>query len=91
MADNNESAQLTNDSDSLDSDGYDKNDPYSAMAKKFDLRNKAIEEFENLPMIKVSNKILKNRANITYFEKKIMKYVVLVVLLAYVVIKNLGN
>ena len=42
-------------------------------------------------MIKVSNEILKNREKITYFEKKIMKYVVLVVLLTYVVTKNLGS
>ena len=42
-------------------------------------------------MIKVSNEILKNREKITYFEKKVMKYVVLVVLLTYVVTKNLGS
>ena len=29
-------------SDSQDSDGYDKNDPYASMAKKIDKRNKVV-------------------------------------------------
>ena len=44
--------------DSLDSDGYDKHDPYSGLAKRLDKRAKVIEDFEERPLIKVSNKIL---------------------------------
>ena len=89
-ANNYETIHGGDDSESLDSDGYDKNDPYASMAKKIDQRNKVEEEFQNRPLIRASNKIIENRANMTYFEKN-MKYIVLVALLAYLVMTNLGN
>ena len=33
------------DADSLDSEGYDKQDPYAQTAKKIDRRNKIVEEY----------------------------------------------
>ena len=44
--------------DSLDSDGYEKNDPYAQMAKKIDRRAKVVGEFEERPLIKMSNKVI---------------------------------
>ena len=71
---------------SLDSEGYDPKDPYSAMARKIDRRNKVVEEFHQRPLIKASKKIIDNRSNITYFEKHTLKYVFLLGLLAWLII-----
>ena len=79
------------DADSLDSEGYDTNDPYAAMAKRIDKRKKVLDEINNAPMGKLTNAIIGNRANMSYFEKHTMKYVVLVGLLGLLIYSNLTN
>ena len=85
-----DSSEESVDSD-LDSDGFDRNDPYAAMAKKINKRKRMAEEFNNKPLVQVSNKILENRENMTYFEKHVLKYVFLVGLLAYLIYSNILN
>lgn len=84
-----------NDSESensdIDSDGYDKNDPYAAMAKRIDKRNKIMEEYNERPVAKLSQAIIDNRENMTYFEKHMLKYVFLVGLLVYLIYTNCMN
>ena len=75
----------------LDSDWYDKNDPYAAMAKRIDRRNKVMEEYNKRPLAQVSQKIIENRENMTYFEKHMLKYVFLVALLVYLIYSNVTN
>ena len=77
--------------DSLDSDGYDKNDPYAATAKRIDKNNKVVQEFHERPLQKVSKSIIENKEKMTYFEKTTMKYVVLIGLLIMLVYTNLKN
>ena len=86
-----EATNIDSDADSLDSDGYDRLDPYAAQAKQIDRRNKVVMDFHDRPLIVASNTIIKNRENITNFEKKYMKYVVLVGLLGYLIFSNVSN
>ena len=46
------------DADSLDSEGYDKQDPYAAQAKKFDRRNKIVLEYHQRPMVKAQKMVI---------------------------------
>ena len=54
---------------SLDSDGYDKNDPYAATAKKIDKRIKLENELKESKINQISDTIIRNKDNITFFEK----------------------
>ena len=75
----------------IDSDGYDKNDPYASTAKRIDERNKMVEAFHERPMQKMTKAIVDNKANMTYFEKHLLKYVVLVGLLVWLIYSNLQS
>ena len=78
-------------SDGLDSDGYDPNDPYAAMAKKIDKRNKIVQDYHQRPLVKASKMVVENRANMTYFEKRYCKVIVFFAIIAYVLYTNLSN
>ncbi len=71
--------------DSLDSEGYDKQDPYAATAKKIEKRNKMVTDFHQRPLVRASKSIIENKENLTYFEKHTLKYVVCFGLLGYLV------
>ena len=86
----NDSDDASNDSDadSVDSEGYDKLDPYASAAKKIDKRNKIVQEYHQRPLVKATKSIIANREAMTYFEKNTLKYIILVGLLAYLIYKN---
>lgn len=46
------------DADSLDSEGYDKQDPYAATAKKFDKRNEIVMEYHQRPLVKAQKMVI---------------------------------
>ena len=50
-----------------------------------------VDEFNQRPLAKVSNKIIDNRETMTYFEKHMLKYVFLAGLLAYLIYVNITN
>ena len=79
------------DADSLDSEGYDRLDPYAAMAKKIDRRNKVVQEFHKTPIMKASKTIIENRSSITFFEKSVLRYVICLALCVWLVYSNLTS
>ena len=84
-----EEAANSSDADSLDSEGYDKMDPYAAQAKQIDRKNKVIMDFHERPLIQGANAIIKSKESMTHFEKKTMKYVLLFAMLGYLIFTNI--
>ena len=80
-----ESDSNDSDADSLDSEGYDKLDPYAATAKKIDKRNKIVVDFHQRPLMRATKTIIENKENMTHFEKNTLKYVVCFGLLGYLI------
>ena len=79
------------DVDSLDSEGYNPKDPYSAMARKIDKRNQVVADYHRRPSTRATKMIIENKENMTYFEKHIMKYIVCFGLLGMLIYTNLSN
>ena len=72
---------LGSDNESFDSDGYNKLDPYREAAKIADKKLAVKAEFEGDVRTRLSTKILENKDNITWFEKRAKTFIALGVLL----------
>ena len=69
------------DAESLDSEGYSKNDPYAAQAKQIDKQARMQEELENSMLHNVSKKVIENKENITFFEKHLKRIIAFAILM----------
>ena len=72
------------DAESLDSEGYSKNDPYAAMAKKIDRQKRIKEELDNSTIHKVSKSVIENKENLTFFERNLKRIIVFAMLMCLI-------
>ena len=74
----------------LDEDGFDKNDPYAAQAKRIQAQEKARKKWKESTVNKISTSVIQNREKMTFVEKN-LKNIVVFIVLGCIFISNIQN